>query len=68
MNIPFFSFFDLALYMPALEKQINLFWKILSILHKLKNQKTYKNMGLVILKGQCHEIFDPPFFSSIDYP
>jgi hypothetical protein len=20
------------------------------------------------LKGQCHEIFDPPFFSSIDYP
>jgi hypothetical protein len=21
-----------------------------------------------VLKGQCHEIFDPPFFSSIDYP
>jgi hypothetical protein len=20
------------------------------------------------LKGQCHEIFNPPFFSSIDYP
>jgi hypothetical protein len=20
------------------------------------------------LKGQCHEIFDPLFFSSIDYP